>query len=95
MTNDGGKTWKTMDDTRIPGFVSCIQFKPASHGQVLLMACLPGIYMSTNGGKDWTELKNESGRPAMESYFTFQFSPSGKVAWFAGKDGKLARVMLK
>jgi len=97
VTNDGGKTWKAIDEEDAPPFVSCVQYRPHSNGTAIIACCLPGIYSSEDGGLHWKKLKNdnERGKELSESFLTFRFSPSGKVAWFAGADGKIARLELK
>jgi hypothetical protein len=60
-----------------------------------MACCLPGIYFSEDGGLHWMKLKNEDGKEFSGSFFTFRFSPSGKVAWLAGAYGKIARFELK
>ena len=94
VTYDGGKNWKVVGSGQLP-FGSCVQFQPGSHGKTILVACLPGIYFSTDAGINWFKLKDEKGKEIAGSYFTFQFSPSGKTAWFAGANGHIARIELK
>src|SRR5439155_1505539 len=84
LTSDAGKTWKAIDEDDAPPFISCVQYQPGSNGSFILTACLPGICYSVDGGLHWMKLKNANGKDFAESYFTFRFSPSGKVAWFAG-----------
>ncbi|MEO8146623.1 MAG: YCF48-related protein [Bacteroidia bacterium] len=85
-TTDGGKTWNAIANNKPPGFVSCIQYKPGSNGKIILGSCLPGVLISYDGGNTWKNINQES------SFYTFQFSPSGKTAWFAGAKGKLGRL---
>ena len=92
VTNDGGKTWKTVDEESAPPFVSCVQYRPNTGGQVILAACLPGIYYSDDSGQHWNKLKNENRKDIPGSFYTFRFSPSGKFAWFAGADGTIAKI---
>ena len=95
ITRDAGKNWQIIDEDDAPPFVSCVQYQPNSNGEVIMACCLPGLYLTEDGGLHWMKLKNEKGKEFAESYFTFRFSPSGKVAWFAGADGKIARLVLK
>jgi photosystem II stability/assembly factor-like uncharacterized protein len=95
ITRDAGETWKKIDEDDSPPFVSCVQYQPNSNGGVIMACCLPGIYFTEDGGLHWRKLKNEKGKEFTESFFTFRFSPSGKAAWFAGADGKVARLELK
>ncbi len=95
ITGDEGKTWKSVDEENAPPFVSCVKYQPNAAGKIIFAACLPGIYFSDDGGLRWRKLLNSSGKAIMDSFYTFEFSSSGKVAWFAGADGKLARLQLK
>lgn len=94
ITGDAGKSWKVIDEDDAPPFVSCVQYQPNSSGRVIIACCLPGIYFTEDGGLHWMKLKNEKGKEFAEFFFTFRFSPSGKVAWFAGANGKIARLGL-
>ncbi|MEP7128833.1 MAG: hypothetical protein ABI729_08195 [Chitinophagales bacterium] len=91
-SNNGGKSWKPVANFEMPGFCSCVQYRPFSHAKTLLIAAHPGIYISNNGGKKWEEVKEDDGKTTLENYNTLQFSPTGKVAWCAGADGKTGRI---
>ncbi|MCY7409689.1 MAG: hypothetical protein LH473_05405 [Chitinophagales bacterium] len=95
ITSDEGKIWKPIAEEDAPPFVSCIQYQPNSAGYNIIAACLPGIYLSDNKGLLWTKLPDENGNEIKSIFYTFRFSPSGKVAWFAGAKGKIARLELK
>lgn len=64
--------------------ISCIQFHPHNKN-ILLAACLPGIYLSQNLCNDWILINNQS-------YNTLRWSPTGKVAYAAGADGKVLKL---
>ena len=87
-TTDGGKTWKILGNTDGPGFISCIQYRPKSDAKTIVASCLPDVYISDDGGINWSILLSKV------SFYTFRFSPSGKVIWFAGSKGQLARIKL-
>lgn len=95
VSSNGGKSWKLVADGHAPGFSSCVQYQPNSSAQNLLIAAHPGIFFSNDSGKHWQEVKDESGNSAEENYNTIQFSPSGKIAWCGGANGKIARVTFK
>lgn len=67
--------------------ISCIQFHPHNKN-ILLAACLPGIYLSQNLCKDWILINNNS-------YNTLRWSPTGKLAYAAGADGKVLKLEFK
>ena len=94
ITNDGGTTWKLIPSGQVT-VGSCVQFRPGSEGKIILVASLPGIYYSSDGGENWKKLNDEKGNEISDGYYTFQFSPSGKVAWFAGANGRIARLEFK
>lgn len=92
ITADGGKTWKLVADGQNPSFGSCVQFIHGSKGKQILLASLPGVFYSNDGGNTWEEIKNEAGEPIKNNYYTFQVSGSAHVAWFAGANGKLMKL---
>ncbi|MGB3073998.1 MAG: YCF48-related protein [Chitinophagales bacterium] len=93
ISNNGGKSWKPVADFEMPGFCSCVQYQPFSHAKTLLITAHPGLYISNNAGKKWAEVKDDDGKALLENYNTIQFSPTGKVAWFAGTDGRTGRIV--
>ncbi|MEO6168123.1 MAG: hypothetical protein ABIO46_07495 [Chitinophagales bacterium] len=95
ISNDNGKSWQLISDGTAPGFCSCVQYQPFSNANTLLIAARPGIYISNDGGMHWEEVKDVNNNPVIDNYNVLQFSPTGKVAWCAGADGKIARIVFK
>ncbi|SMO41147.1 WD40/YVTN/BNR-like repeat-containing protein [Solitalea koreensis] len=84
---DGGQTWKLMADGRGPGFGSCVQFAPASAAKVVVVAAMPGVFISNDTGKTWNKV-------GAESFYTCRFSPSGQTIWFAGAQGSIGKLVI-
>ncbi|NCP20425.1 MAG: oxidoreductase [Zetaproteobacteria bacterium] len=59
ITNNGGKTWKIVANNVLPGYISCVQFVPNSNGKSLIAVGTEGIYLTRNGGNNWTEISTE------------------------------------
>jgi photosystem II stability/assembly factor-like uncharacterized protein len=85
MTYDGGKTWNLMADGEIPGYISCVQFVPNTHGKELAAVSTEGIYYSKTSGKSWTKISNEG-------YYSIRFVHQ-HLAWLSGNN-KIAQIYL-
>ncbi len=85
-TIDGGKSWTIISSDESPGYRSCIQFIPNSGGQGMLAVGYKGIDISTNGGKNWRHISDES-------FYTVRFI-NDKEGYLAGKE-RIAKFMLK
>lgn len=59
VTNDGGKTWKTVADGTGFGYASCVQYVPGSGGRELLAVGATGIHYSQDGGTSWRLLSDQ------------------------------------
>ena len=86
ITNDGGKTWKSIADNKNPGYRSCVQYFPNSNGEKLLAVGFEGIDYSSDGGSNWKNLSKEG-------YYTVRFL-NDTVAYAAGK-GKISQLVFK
>jgi len=95
ITRDAGNSWEAPAHGNIPSFGSCVQFRPGSNGQTILVAGVSGIYISSNGGYSWDEMRDGVGKALDDRYYTIRFSPSGRVAWIAGADGHIAKIMFR
>jgi photosystem II stability/assembly factor-like uncharacterized protein len=85
---DVQKQFKNIPLTRtLHKMISCIKFHPC-HENILLAACLPGIYLTQNLCNDWKLINNQS-------YNTLRWSPTGKLAYAAGADGKVLKLEFK
>lgn len=91
LTTDGGITWKSVGDSSVPGYFSCVQFIPSGEGREVF--ALQGrarggetaMAYSNNGGVSWQTFDNSN-------YISIQFA-SHKVAWLGGKN-KIAKLTL-
>ena len=85
ITTDGGKSWELINDGNDPGYRSCVQFVPHSDGKEIIAVGMPGISYSSDKGKSWTNLSDES-------FYTIRIPDSGNMAWLAGKNkvGKMS-----
>lgn len=93
ISSNGGHSWQLVADGAAPGFCSCVRYQPFSKGETLLIAARPGIYISRDSGRHWEELKDVNENRVVDNFNVLQFSPTGKVAWCAGADGKIARIV--
>ena len=79
MSADGGKTWALINDGKNPGYRSCVQFVPDSNGNEIFAVGMPDISYSSDKGKNWKQLSNES-------FYAIRIPDSGNMAWLAGKN---------
>jgi hypothetical protein len=86
LTQDGGVSWNLLTDGTGPGYRSCVLYIPGSEGKGLIAVGIPGISYSSNSGQTWQEIDKTD-------FYTIRFTPSGKVAWLAGKN-KLAKMAI-
>lgn len=78
ITTNGGISWKLMADSTEPNYRSCIQFVPGSKGKGIVALGFTGIAYTSNLGKTWTQLSDES-------FFTLRFQ-NDSVAYAAGRN---------
>ncbi len=78
ITTNGGISWKLMADSAEPNYRSCIQFVPGSKGKGIVALGFTGIAYTSNLGKTWTQLSDES-------FFTLRFQ-NDSVAYAAGRN---------
>tara|TARA_X000000368_G_C23055128_1_gene723489 strand:- start:2656 stop:3726 length:1071 start_codon:yes stop_codon:yes gene_type:complete len=86
ITNDGGKTWKTLADNQSPGYRSCVKYFPNSNGKSLVAVGFNGIDISNDGGYSWNHISDEG-------YYTLRFLDN-YTAYAAGK-GKISKLLFK
>jgi len=87
ITSDGGKTWAFAGTTRLRGFRSTVAYVPGSKGRRLIAVGPGGTDSSGDGGRTWTPL-GEDGFHALST------SPSGRIAWAVGEQGRIGRIHL-
>ncbi len=86
FTKNGGKTWKLVSANKSFGYASCVQFMPKSNGKVIYTCGTSGVYYSTNYGKKWHKLLEDT------DFYTLRFS-SDKHIYFAGKN-KVTKIKI-
>lgn len=94
ITEDGGKTWRLADNDRFlnmdleiapTGYRSCVATLKRADGKTGLLAVGPeGTDLSVDLGKTWSPISKEG-------FHAAQFSPSGKVGWGVGGDGRVSK----
>ncbi|CAM4249255.1 WD40/YVTN/BNR-like repeat-containing protein [Flavobacterium terrigena] len=86
ITKDGGKTWKLLAENEAFGYASCVQFMPESNGKVIYTCGTSGVYYSTNSGKKWHKLLEDT------DFYTLRFS-SKKHIYLAGRN-KVTKIKI-
>lgn len=86
FTKNGGKTWKLLAKNEAFGYASCVQFMPKSNGKVIYTCGTSGVYYSTNYGKKWTKILEDT------DFYTLRFS-SDKYIYLAGKN-KITKIKI-
>ncbi|AWX43106.1 hypothetical protein HME9304_00093 [Flagellimonas maritima] len=86
ITEDGGRTWRTIADGQEPGYKSCVQFVPNSEGKGIVAVGFTGISYSKNKGENWKSLSKEG-------FYTIRFL-NDSIAYAAGKN-QIARLSFK
>jgi photosystem II stability/assembly factor-like uncharacterized protein len=88
LTNDGGITWKKISISP-PMFGSCVQFRNKNE---IFVTGKPGTFSYNLKKEKVTFLKDENGNDI--GFHTLRISPSKKVVWLAGGDGKIGKLLL-
>ena len=83
ITNDGGRTWTVVSDGKSPGYRSCVQYVPDSNAHSLVTVGFEGIDYSSDMGKTWEHLSDES-------FYTIRFL-NDSTAYAAGK-GRISQL---
>jgi len=86
ITTDGGRTWNLVADGQEPGYKSCVQYVPNTHGNELFSVGSNGISFSNDKGQSWKEVSKEG-------YYTIRFV-NENFAWLAGKN-KIGKMIIK
>lgn len=86
ITKDGGKTWNLIADGQNPQYKSCVQFVPNSAGKEIVALGFTGISYSSDAGKTWKQLSDES-------FYTIRFL-NDSIAYAAGKN-RIAKLIFK
>lgn len=86
ITKDGGKTWKLIAQNEAFGYASCVQFMPKSNGKVVYTCGTSGVYYSTNSGRNWHKILEDT------DFYTLRFSGT-KYIYLAGKN-KVTKIKI-
>jgi photosystem II stability/assembly factor-like uncharacterized protein len=86
ITKNGGKTWELLAENEAFGYASCVQFMPKSNGKVIYTCGTSGVYYSTNSGKKWQKILEDT------DFYTLRFS-SKKNIYLAGKN-KVTKIKI-
>jgi len=86
ITKNGGKTWKLLAQNEAFGYASCVQFMPKSNGKVIYTCGTSGVYYSTNSGRKWHKILEDT------DFYTLRFS-SNKYIYLAGKN-KVTKIKI-
>ena len=85
LSTDGGLTWRSVDGSPPLGFRSAVAYVPHVDPPMLIAVGTSGVDISGDGGRSWTSLSTEG-------YHTVALSPSGRVGWATGADGRIAKI---
>ena len=83
ITHDGGKTW-TFPIQSPHGYRSCVEYLG---GKNWVSCGLNGVDYSTDDGRTWHLISNES-------FHVCRRAISGRSVFFAGKDGRVGKLVL-
>ena len=86
-TTDGGASWTLIAEPKSVAFKSCAAYVPNSKSSVLVTLGTSGSNYSTDDGLTWVRLDSLG-------YNTLSLSPSGKVGWAAGAEGRIAKLVI-
>jgi photosystem II stability/assembly factor-like uncharacterized protein len=84
---DGGRTWKSVEGSPPLGFRSAVAYVPHTDPPMLIAVGTSGMDISRDGGMTWTSLSTEG-------YHTVALSPSGRVGWATGSEGRMAKIQI-
>lgn len=86
ITKNGGKTWELIAKNEAFGYASCVQFMPKSNAKVIYTCGTSGVYYSTNSGKNWTKILEDT------DFYTLRFS-SNQYIYLAGRN-KVTKIKI-
>lgn len=81
LSQDNGQTWTLPAGAALVPFMECIRWIDSW----TLVACgPPGIWMSTDSGKNWEEISKDG-------FHTMQVAPDQGTVWLAGNKGQVVK----
>ncbi|MDX2445272.1 MAG: YCF48-related protein [Bacteroidales bacterium] len=87
FSEDSGYTWKEPDSSPA-GYRSCIKEISVDGNPILLAVGREATSYSTDKGQNWKTIGNTG-------FYTLDVDASGKYAWAAGADGRIARLVIE
>jgi photosystem II stability/assembly factor-like uncharacterized protein len=84
-TSDGGRSWTIVKG--LGGFRSVAAFVPKSKSSWIAVGPR-GADWSDDDGRTWTAIPGEG-------FHAFAFSPSGRIGWGVGENGRIAALTIK
>ncbi len=85
LTRDGGQTWDLVITDPPGGYRSAVAVVPETDPTVVVAVGRTGCDLSSDGGRSWRSFSEDG-------YYCLAVSPSGKVGWAAGAEGRIARL---
>jgi len=86
LTEDGGRSWTGSQTQGFRGYRSCVSFVPGTLSTYIAIG-RGGSDITLDNGKSWNPLNNDG-------YFCLSIEKTGRVAWAAGADGRIAKLIL-
>ncbi|MFA0962930.1 WD40/YVTN/BNR-like repeat-containing protein [Roseivirga sp. BDSF3-8] len=84
VSADGGLTWERIDNAGLRGYRSGVAWIPGTEATFIAVGT-SGMDITYDGGRTWQPLSNTD-------LNAIRFSPSGKVGWAVGREGKVVRI---
>ncbi|MDN5205226.1 hypothetical protein QQ008_27835 [Fulvivirgaceae bacterium BMA10] len=83
LTNDGGKSWKVINENNPGGFRSCVEYLD-SKGKNVIAVGTSGCDFSEDGGINWIPMDTIG-------YHAVSFAPDGETGFASGSNGRIAK----
>lgn len=86
VTDDAGRTWKTVEGSRPPGYRSCVDRVSGASPRRLIAVGPSGTDYSLDGGRSWKEIGSEG-------FHAVDFAAVSGAGWAVGENGAIARYV--
>lgn len=84
LTDDGGRTWRPVGDSRPTGYRSCVAVIRGTRGHALVAVGPSGSDYSSDGGRTWSAF-------GAEGFHAVSVARGGSVAWAVGEGGRIGK----